>query len=343
MERVCSPRRSSHHIPTGLARRVTWRCWFGLARLPRPSSSASSRVTCIEPKYIEQVTGRRCYNSGVSVGCPVDYLVQFRFLLSLGIKPELLIVGVDEWALGDHGENDHYDLQLMTYPPLFRQVPLFDKLWIAWRALKTITLKSTRNSLENLMGKTPVPRMESEDTATGYHADGLDDRFSRGYVGPDHAELLAAGIDEKVAHWSAVVDDHWKVERMRPQPRQTRYFRELMTLAKQNGVQVYVVLLPLHPEYERGVFTPRLYEIRVELSMLLRDTCREFGAVYRDCSSLESFGGNAEDFVDGVHLTAPNARRMIDLLLRPASNQATTPEARPSSPTKTAIAVTRRS
>ena len=45
----------------------------------------SSRVTGFEPQYIEQLTGLRCFNCGVSVGCPVDYLAQFRFLLSLGI------------------------------------------------------------------------------------------------------------------------------------------------------------------------------------------------------------------------------------------------------------------
>jgi hypothetical protein len=228
---------------------------------------------------------------------------------------------------------------LVTHPALFCQVPLFEKLWIACRALKTITLKSTRKSLANLKSKAPEPPPEGEDTTENYIADGLSTRFSKGHDGSQHRKLLAAGIDEKVKFWSALLDQPSKVERMRPQPRQIRYFRELMTLAKEHNVEVYVALLPVHPEYERRVFTPRLCEIRRELSALLRDTCREFGAVYRDLTSLESFGGNANDFVDGTHLTTRNTRRIIDVLLRRELDQATSPQARPSSPARTPIAV----
>jgi hypothetical protein len=288
---------------------------------PQAIILGSSRVTGFEPQYIERITGRPCFNCGVSVGCPVDYLAQFRFLLSLGTKPQLLIIGVDELAFGDHRENDAYDMQLVTHPGLFRQVPLPEKLSIVGRALKTITVQSTRKSLANLKSKVLDSGPEDEDTSANYFADGLSRHFL-GNDGPARRERLAAGIDEKVKFWSASLDQSWKIERMRPQAPKVRYFKELLALAHEHGVQVFVALLPVQPEYERRVFTPRLYEIRQELNTLLRDTCRAFGDEYQDLSSLESFGGDAEDFIDGTHPTTKNTRRMIDVLLRRRSHPA---------------------
>jgi hypothetical protein len=137
--------------------------------------------------------------------------------------------------------------------------------------------------------------------------------------------LLVEGINDKVKFWSALVDNALKVEGMRPQPPMTGYFREFMALAREHGVHVYVALLPVHPDYEQQVFTPRLREIREELSALLRDTCREFECEYRDFSSLKSFDGDPEDFIDGTHPTTRNARRMIDELLRHRPDKLTAP------------------
>ena len=226
---------------------------------PRAIVLGSSRVTCFEPEYIEKLTGLRCFNSGVSVGCPVDYLTQFRFLLDLGIKPQLLIIGVDELAFGDHPENDFYDLQLITHQGLFRNAPFAERLSILARAFKTVTLQSTRRSLANLKNKPPGLRPESRDISKHYFADGLS-KFFRDQSGESkHGENLAKGVIEKAKFWSAHLDQPSKVERMRPQPRMVRYFRQLLTLAREHHVEVYVALLPVHPDYEQRVFTPRLY------------------------------------------------------------------------------------
>jgi len=283
---------------------------------PRAIILGSSRVTSFEPEYVERLTGLRGFNFGVSVGCPVDYLTQFRFLLSLGVKPEMMIVGVDELAFGDHRENDAYDVQLVTHAALFRQAPLAEQVWIAWRSLKSITLKSTRISLTNLTHRAPIRRREDEEDPSADHsADGSSKHFLKGHDASGRRELLARGVDQQVKFWSALVDEPSKLERMRPQPRMIGYFRELLALAREHHVKVYVALLPVHPEYERRVFTPRLSEIRQELSTLLRETCHEFGARYRDLSSLQSFGGSVDDFVDGTHTTGPNSRRMLEALL----------------------------
>jgi Protein of unknown function (DUF1574) len=296
-----------------------------LARSGSPPTAivlGSSRVTCFETHYVEQLTGRRCFNCGVSVGCPVDYLTQFRFLLGLGIKPEILIIGVDELAFGDHSENDFYDLQLITHPGLFRKAPLLEELSIFARALKTITVQSTWRSVTNLTSKAGRLRPQLEDISPYYYDDGLSRAAAEPAYGPNHHKDLAAGIEAKAKFWSAYLDRPSKVERMRPQSRMVRYYRELMALAREHGIQVYVALLPVHPEYERQVFTPRLYEVRQELCNLLRDTCREFGCEYQDLSALKSFGGVAVDFMDGTHPTTRNTRRMLDVLLCRQSNHA---------------------
>jgi hypothetical protein len=315
-------------FPSGCDRAWKARRLESLARSASPPTAiviGSSRVTAFEPQYIEEVTDRHCFNFGVSVGCPVDYLTQFRFLLRLGIKPDLLVVGVDEWAFGHNSQCDFYDLQLVTHPGLFRQAPLIEELWILGKALKTITIKSTRTSFANLWRKAMGVPTPWDDTSDNYLDDGLSKPFSRAHQEPNRRQLLVEGINDKVKFWSALVDNALKVEGMRPQPPMTGYFREFMALAREHGVHVYVALLPVHPVYEQQVFTPRLREIREELSVLLRDTCREFECEYRDFSSLKSFDGDPEDFIDGTHPTTRNARRMIDELLRHRPDKLTAP------------------
>jgi hypothetical protein len=42
--------------------------------------------------------------------------------------------------------------------------------------------------------------------------------------------------------------------------------------------------------------------------------CAERGFRYRDFTSLDSFGGSADEFWDGAHQTPENLRRMINTL-----------------------------
>jgi len=51
------------------------------------------------------------------------------------------------------------------------------------------------------------------------------------------------------------------------------------------------------------------------------DLDRKFEAKYRDFSSLRSFGGDPENFIDGTQPTTRNTRRMIDAMLKNQSDR----------------------
>jgi len=280
---------------------------------PRALILGSSRVHAFEPELVERLTSLRCFNFGVSVGCPIDFLAMLRLAVRIGINPELVVLGIDETSFGDNSSNDYYDLQLVSQPSLFREVPLHEQAQLMARALKTITVSSTKTSLMNLMGRLPTTSGQRSMTEI-YFDDGLGKLYVHETERPDHARRLVAGIEEKVKFWGHFYGPY-EVERLRPQSPRTDCFRDLLRLAHERGIVVHVVLLPVHPEFERGVFSPRFLEIRKEVSELLRSVCFEFGADYRDFTSLAAFGGDPNDFFDGTHLTVASARKIISAIL----------------------------
>jgi hypothetical protein len=270
----------------------------------------SSRVTSFREADVQAVTGLPAFNLGVTVGCPIDFVAQLRLAVDAGMTPTTLVIGVDELAFGDNPEADIYDMQLITHPGLFRELDLRDRAPIVIRILKTISVTTTRDSVRNLWRR------------WGRHAS-LEPEELEGAKPPDwdamsEAELrikLAAGIERLVTFWGKYLDRPDKVEGMRPTRRKLRLWNDLLDLAASRGIKVYVALLPVHPEFERRTFSPRLREIRAELGRALDESCARRGFTFRDYTDLASFGGVAEDFEDGTHMLPRNSRRLLRALL----------------------------
>ena len=284
------------------------------AHAPQTLVMGSSRVIPLEEVDVAASTGAPAFNLGVSVGCPVDFLAQLRFVTEAGLRPKHIILGIDELAFGDNPEADFYDMQLVTHTPLFHQLGLRDQLPIIVQILKkTISFTSTKKSVGNLWrrwrhpihrvpGDTELPESELESMHL-HEGDALSEHERRA--------RLTAGIDRLVAFWNKYLDRPDKVDGMRPTRRKVQMFEEFLTLAARRGIHVTVVLLPAHPDFERRTFTPAVLRIRTELGAMLAARCPGTGCTYRDFTELASFGGNPDDFDDGTHMTRGNGRRML--------------------------------
>jgi hypothetical protein len=90
-------------------------------------------------------------------------------------------------------------------------------------------------------------------------------------------------------------------------------FDQFLALARDNRISVRVMLLPLHPYYERQVMTPQLSILRDQAKRRLDAICRSRGAVFRDFTSLASYDGDPNEFWDGAHQTPENLRRMLNV------------------------------
>jgi hypothetical protein len=279
---------------------------------PRVLVMGSSRVFALEERDVQAITGLTTFNFGVSVGCPVDFIAQLRFAVDVGVAPKIVVLGVDELSFGENPEADHYDMQLVTDDRLFHQLALRDRIPILAQAMKTVSLSSTIQSSRNLWHRLRsdgflMNATEPPDSAL----EGARPADWDGLSAQEQERRLAAGIDEKVAFWGRYLDRPDKVEGMRPTRRKLDLLEMFLDLAAARGTAVYVVLLPVHPEFERRAFSPAILEIRAQLGKDLAASCLKHGFVFRDYTDLDSFGGAAADFTDGTHMNPRNGHRLL--------------------------------
>ena len=75
----------------------------------------------MSPAYVQAITGMKAFNLAVSSGEAIDFLPQLRRALVLGVKPRLLIIGVDEITC--EGALDGSQIHLLGDLRLFRLLP----------------------------------------------------------------------------------------------------------------------------------------------------------------------------------------------------------------------------
>jgi len=255
----------------------------------------SSRVMGIETGQLQAITGLQTFNYGVYGAQPAIYLAQLRYALRLGVRPKVVILGVDEFSFGEKNPLGQMDLQMTGDIGLFREVAFPDNLEIAARQLKSMRPMSTWHSLVRLL------RVDKS-------------KKSQDFGWSPDAVTLEARISE---HAKKLFGDHPGddlIESTRVCRRKIEDFREFLALSEAHGAEVRVVLLPMHPEFERLVLTRGLVEVREELHRQLGQICAEFGAIYMDFRKLDRYHGDASEFTDGTHQTSVNLRRMTNVL-----------------------------
>jgi hypothetical protein len=124
---------------------------------------------------------------------------------------------------------------------------------------------------------------------------------------------LKQEINRTAQRWNAgLAREHDPAESLKLSERKMQLFDQFLALARDNRISVRVMLLPLHPRYERQVMTSLLSTLRDRVRLRLNAICRSRGAVFRDFTSLASYGGDPDEFWDGAHQTPENLRRMLN-------------------------------
>jgi hypothetical protein len=111
-------------------------------------------------------------------------------------------------------------------------------------------------------------------------------------------------------------------------PRRTQLFERVLDECRSNGVEVKVMLLPLHPEYARIIMNARggrLARIWDDVAAYLAKTCPAHGATFRDFRDPKTFDADLNGFWDGQHMTSENDRRMLNVLYGLKPEQLATP------------------
>ncbi|MCR4415987.1 MAG: hypothetical protein NUV77_26525 [Thermoguttaceae bacterium] len=283
-------------------------------RAPEVLVLGSSKVMQVQPAYVEAITGMRTFNYGVGLGGPLDYLTILRYALQLGVKPRLLILGVDEFAF--RAGINRYQVRHFGHWGLFRQLPFPERLEIACGAWKQMSVWTTLRGLRNLLIRRPKRSRTIRDVDSILLENGYliyakwalakaEGKFSM-------LEEIRKAMDDQVPGASDDTDGY--TSEAYPDAQQLLRFRQLLDLAAEHRIEVRVMLLPRNPVVERQISTPHRLRLRARLNEALRMACERHGFAYRDFTDIASFGGDPMEFWDHGHQTPANTRRMINTL-----------------------------
>jgi hypothetical protein len=325
----------------GLARTVDPRGEFGSRIFPVVSSEAraekmrlfqayaaeaapeglvlgSSRAMKVRPETLAQSTGHRFFNFAVDNARAEDYLAIYRWVRQQGVRPKLLIVGLDVEALHDDDRAEASLLQdgalmatLGSERPAERGLLAPFRGSAAVRLAKQYKATFTVEYLADILSALrlslfprlrPLPLMEFEPDGYLRYRRWERERAAGSFrFGRDLERCLtrSAGRFEAMRQLSG---------------RRRAYVQELADEARAQGAHVVLWITTLHPA------TTRFLEARTGYAALL-DATRSYlrslaraGVAGFDFSRPESYQGTESGFYDCLHIDETNADRLMAAL-----------------------------
>jgi hypothetical protein len=325
----------------GIARLVDPRGEFGSGRFPVIESDAraekmrlfqsyaaegkpsglilgSSRAMKVRPGTLERETGQRFFNFAVDNARAEDYLAIYRWVRQQGVRPKLVVVGLDVEALHD---DDRAEASLLQDGALmatlgnggpaergllapFRGSPAarLAKRYKSTFTIEYLTDMVTAVRLFLFPQSRPLPLMEFEpDGYLRYRRWERERAAGRFRFDQDLERCLtrSAGRFEAMTQLSG---------------RRRTYVQELADEARAEGARVVVWITTLHPA------TTRHLEARTGYAALL-DATREYlrslageGVAGFDFSRPEAYEGTESGFYDCLHIDETNANRLMAAL-----------------------------
>jgi hypothetical protein len=265
--------------------------WCLAERLPSAPGLVvlgSSRAMKVEPDYLQARTGLSAFNAAVSAGGPPDAWAFANFLHDRfpGARERvlwLLDVAAFRAKPPDSGLAGTPDLaQYLGGPPS--------------AAARAATARPTACTFRTSAG-------------TRYSARGLrvhdfhDAALARGAT-------LADGLRVSIADYSRIYSRYPALS-----PTAEDWFARTVAALDSWGSPPVVVLTPLQPTLERTLGPLGWSARHAEVTAYLHALQAHARLTVLDASDVSAFGGDPAAFYDGVHMTAPNVRTLLDWVL----------------------------
>lgn len=270
----------------------------------------SSRVLKLEPAYLQEKLGHDFFNAGVNYGKPEDFLAMLRLYQShVGTLPRTVVLGLDV-----HGFSPTLpmDARLLSNQHLAGEIqeliPLDDRFnrWkelLSWQQT-TSSLKSLKRWVKNETDESPIESF-CDDGLLVYHqrereiAEGTYDFAGALDYNKHEYRQLFAGYDKLSAE---------RIETL----------KTIVDTCASNGSRLIIFMTPMHPELINHLSDTSYAARQAELKEHLAHKASLGRFVFNDLSTVQTFNGDAGQFVDGIHPLESNTRKMIDLMVRNA-------------------------
>lgn len=270
----------------------------------------SSRTLSFDPSIVEELTGLRTFNfSGVSPRTEVIYAAMRIALDDFHCPLKTVIIGVDP-------ESFHPTLPI---PPEVRYNHTFARYFNPHGIIhETLT--------DNLLG---LLTLETLDASLGKIRN-----YFRKATGTEKMSVAPNGYTVWTQRELGIADGTWNLQgqlnrKVRKYPERSlaissykelsesrmQYWQDIIALCRDHGIKLYVFLTPVHPQLYglfKSIGVDKLLE---KLSTYLQTSVGQINGVFRDYTSIESFGGNTDDFYDEIHMRPQNCERLLRDLL----------------------------
>ncbi len=277
--------------------------------LPRALVMGSSRVGCIDPDVVTEITGRKCFNWGVpEAESEILYSVLRMVLDEYNAPIDLIIVSVEP-------EVFHPTKRIHPQAQLSREYTRYfldeSELTAFIEKIKRLfTFEQTRSSIY-------VLRRKAAGREVGDWMIWRTDGFPVGF------------IEERVpARWSDDPETHLEkaIERF-PETyfrfsefdglsdARKIYWEEFLRICNENDIQIYVFMPPPHPKLLDKLIEIGAEHLFIETAAYLEYTVSGAGGTFRDYTDVSSFAGDPEGFHDQIHIDPENGEAMVRDLL----------------------------
>ncbi|MGQ0634438.1 MAG: hypothetical protein ACT4QC_07505 [Planctomycetaceae bacterium] len=288
---------------------------------PQALILGSSRALAFSPDQVAALSGKPCFNFAAAGANIVECEVQLQHAIDLGIRPELIIVNVDEGMLLSPYGRHHF--RLAGIPGLFSRLSAYEQLKIGKGVLYGIDLATTWRSLLRLCSSPPPISAEywNRDgrvflaNGRSLFAERLRRRQRPDY---DLHEIIARRAAESGATAG-------RRTRERFDSAAVGHLRKLLDRAQSCGAKMALVVTPEHPAAAGTPLATHRRTLLVKLQKLLREECERRHFAFFDFSNLDTFGGDADEFWDEIHPTHVNTRRMMNAVFNRPPEEPTEP------------------
>jgi hypothetical protein len=250
----------------------------------------SSRSMKLAPEVLQARTGLRFFNFAVDSGRAEDDLAIFRWVRQQGVRPALLVIGLDVEALHN---DDVPDEELQKNQELRRLLTgrddRFHLFWTYKRAFTPTYFTDTIMSIRRQFR--PAVPMYSLDQDGRLRNRDIDRQRAAGTF--DFTRQIATCLDVYVARFQSMTA---------LSPARKRHIEQLIAEERAAGGQTIVWITPLHPRTARYLASRTEYPRMLRLTRAFLDELRASGSVTAyDFSEPDRYGGTLTDWDDCAH------------------------------------------
>jgi len=273
----------------------------------------SSRSETIDPDYVTTLTGKPCFNWGLTGGEPGSMLAALSMAVYDFEAPiDTVIIGIDPSTFNPHFEINSQGRLVHQYTQYFLDEPSWIPFFIKLGRLLTIgQVKAGCYTIFREIGL-----LEGREDK-GYDPDGKalyldkDRLIESGRFNLEH-EVSVQGPEFLQVRGFDRFDS--------PSDERKIYWEKLLQVCGENNITVYVFIPPMHPDLWDLIIEAGGDATYNEIVDYIKNSVRDSGGTYKNFTFPASFGADPDLFYDSVHMRRENSERLVSSLLAQPRN-----------------------